>query len=88
MGKVVTHLRRLRLQVSAQRGVLVPMQEVADAVKMRRDRLNFLELGKFERVDTNELLALSAYYTKELNRPINVSDLLEIEMNNDTPLAA
>jgi DNA-binding Xre family transcriptional regulator len=88
MGKVVTHLRRLRLQVSAQRGVLVPMQEVADAVKMRRDRLNFLELGKFERVDTNELLALSAYYAKELNRPINVSDLLEIETNNDTPLAA
>jgi hypothetical protein len=51
MGKVVTHLRRLRLELSTQRGVLIPMQEVADAVKMRRDRLNFLELGKFERVD-------------------------------------
>jgi DNA-binding Xre family transcriptional regulator len=88
MGKVVTHLRRLRLQVSAQRGLLVSMQEVADAVGMRRDRLNFLELGKFERVDTNELLALSTYYATQLNREVNVGDLLEIDANSEAPIAA
>lgn len=80
--KVVSHLRRLRRELEVQENRDITVLEVAQATGLSRNRLTSLELGKFDRVDNDELIALSAYYTKGLGRPIAISDMLEIAPNN------
>lgn len=82
MAKVVSHLRRLRLEYAAKRGTPVPLNEVVEATGLSRNRLTALELGKFDRVDNEELITLSTFYTGVLKRAITIADLLEIDTNN------
>ncbi|RRR75572.1 MAG: hypothetical protein EI684_04400 [Candidatus Viridilinea halotolerans] len=87
MTKVVTKLRHLRLQAAAKRGTPLPMQEVANATGMLISRINYLELGKFERIDTRELLALSAFYSQQLDKLVDIADILSFDEQRETPLA-
>lgn len=82
MTKMVSHLRRLRYEYATKRGKHVPMHEVSRETGIGRGRLSALELGTFELVENNEMIALSTFYTKVLGRQIRIADLLEIEINN------
>jgi len=46
MAKMITKARELRLNLGAQRGTPVTLQEVADATGLERGALNKIELGK------------------------------------------
>ena len=88
MARVVSHLRRLRLEYAARRGTPVALQEVVEETGLSRNRLTSLELGKFDRVANDELMTLSTYYTKALGRIIVISDILEIDLNSKWGLIA
>lgn len=81
MGKVTTRLRGLRLEYRTMRNSPVTIQEVAEATGILRKRLTNLELGQFDRITTDEIERLCTYYTKALERPVSVSDLLEFDPN-------
>jgi|GEM_PF-4768767 DNA-binding Xre family transcriptional regulator len=82
MARVVSHLRRLRMEYAARRGTTVALQEVVEATGLSRNRLTSLELGKFDRVANDELTTLCAYYSEALGRTVVISDILEIDTNN------
>lgn len=88
MGTVKSHLRRLRLEYATQRAQNISVQEVADATNIRRDRLTNLELGKFDRITTEELTQLCAFYSRALGRTIRVGDIIDIDKISPGRVAA
>jgi DNA-binding Xre family transcriptional regulator len=75
MAKIVTKARQLRLNLGAQRGMAVTLQEVADAANIERAALNRIELGKTRGIDFETLEKLCAYYG------VGVGDILEYDLN-------
>jgi len=47
-----------------------------------RKRLTSLELGSFDEVSNSELIAVCAFYTRVLEKFVNVGDLLRYDPNN------
>lgn len=70
MPKIISKARQARLAYQARIGRPVSIQEVADAVGVDRKRLTQIELGRMERIDTDTLAKLCAFY--------GVSSLVEI----------
>lgn len=100
MPKLLYGTRGLRLEAQQKTGKLISVQKAADGItqkmrelsgdpeaKMDRNRLSNYELGKISETKTLELLAISAYYTKVLGRPINTSDIVGIDLNNKKAFA-
>jgi DNA-binding Xre family transcriptional regulator len=69
----------LRLNLGAQRGMAVTLQEVADAANIERAALNRIELGKTRGIDFETLEKLCAYYG------VGVGDILEYDPNIQKP---
>lgn len=82
MAKIVTKARQLRLNLGAQRGKAVTLQEVADAAQIERAALNRIELGKTRGIDFDTLEKLCAFYG------VGVGDVLEYDLNIRTPMSA
>lgn len=79
MARIVTKARQLRLNLGAQRGMAVTLQEVADAANIERAALNRIELGKTRGIDFETLEKLCAYYG------VGVGDILEYDPSILTP---
>lgn len=75
MARIVAKARQLRLNLGAQRGMAVTLQEVADAANIERAALNRIELGKTRGIDFETLEKLCAYYK------VGVGDILEYDLN-------
>jgi DNA-binding Xre family transcriptional regulator len=78
VARIVTKARQLRLNLGAQRGAAVTLQEVADAAKIERSALNRIELGKTQGIDFETLVKLCAFYG------VGVGDILEYDPNIQT----
>lgn len=78
MARIVTKARQLRLNLGAQRGMAVTLQEVADAANIERAALNRIELGKTRGIDFETLEKLCGYYK------VGVGDILEYDLNIQT----
>lgn len=82
MGKVLSHIRRLRRELEAKENRDVTVREMAERTGMTRVRMTNLELGKFDQVSNDEITALCTVYTAALGRPIGIADLFEYDPNN------
>jgi DNA-binding Xre family transcriptional regulator len=58
------------------------VEEAGTAMGIQRKRLTALELGGFEEVSNRELIAFCDFYSRVLERPINVGDILGYDPNN------
>jgi putative transcriptional regulator len=79
MPKIVTKVRRLRLERQLRENRPITLQEVAAASGIERAALNKIELGKTSRIDFDTLTRLCAYYG------VGVGDILEYDPNARTP---
>lgn len=69
--KIESKVRQLRFKYQAETGRKVPVQEVADAIGVSRERLTQIELGGMKEIDTDTLAKLCAFYK------VGVGDVLE-----------
>jgi DNA-binding Xre family transcriptional regulator len=69
--KIESKVRQLRFKYQAEVGRKVSVQEVADAIKVSRERLTQIELGGMKEIDTDTLAKLCAFYK------VGVGDVLE-----------
>lgn len=79
MARIVTKARQLRLNLSAKRGSVVTLQEVADATRIERAQLNRIELGKTSAIDFAILGKLCQFYG------VGVGDILEYDSTAPAP---
>lgn len=82
MAKIVSKVRKLRLDYQAKLGRMVEQKEVAEAVGVHENTLSRIEQGKISRIDFDTLVKLCGFYSKVLEREIGVGDLLEYDPNN------
>lgn len=82
MAKIISRARRLRVDLASRLERPVTVQEVADALGISRKRLTYIELGKFDEISTQELMAICTYYSTALGRSINTNDVLEYDLNS------
>ena len=83
MGKIVSKVRQLRLNLQAKEGRRISIQEVADQIGVSRVRLTNIELGNIERIETEELTKLCEFYR------VGVDQILEYDPSNKrAPLLA
>lgn len=82
MAKIVSKVRQLRLDYAAKIGRPVEQKEVADAIEVTEATLSRVERGKLTRIDFETLIKLCGFYTKALERPVQVGDILEYDPNN------
>lgn len=82
MARIVSRVRKLRMDYQAKLGRPVEQKEVAEAVGMHENTLSRIEQGKITRVDFDTLIKLCGFYSKVLERPIGVGDVLEYDPNN------
>lgn len=80
--KINSKVRQLRFKYQAEIGRKVPVQEVADALGVSRERLTQIELGTMKEIDTETLAKLCAFYK------VGVGDVLEYDPNIKTPSLA
>jgi DNA-binding Xre family transcriptional regulator len=69
--KIESKVRQLRFKYQVEIGRKVPVQEVADAIGVSRERLTQIELGGMKEIDTDTLAKLCAFYK------VGVGDVLE-----------
>lgn len=69
-GKIVSKARQLRLNLQAQEGRPVTVGEAADRIGIDRKVLTRFELGQFDRIDTDTLEKICAFYR------VDVGDVL------------
>jgi DNA-binding Xre family transcriptional regulator len=86
MGKIVYGARRLRLELQQREGRSISMQEIANAVKLERIRINKIEMGAIKEVKASELLVLCSFYTERLGRFVDTNEILRFDPNDKTTL--
>lgn len=79
MGTIVYGARSLRYELQEREGRAISMQEVANAVKLDRVRINKLELGDIKEIRASELLSLCSFYTERLGRFVNTNEILRFQ---------
>lgn len=84
MSGISSKARRLRLEYQAKIGRSVSVQEVADTVGLTRKALTNIELDKTERIDFETLRNICDFYSRVLERPVGVGDVLEYDPNKMT----
>jgi putative transcriptional regulator len=77
MPRVVTKARQLRLNLSAQRGRQVTLEEVADQTGITIAALSRIENNRNERIDFDTIMKLCTFYG------VPVGELLTIEENSE-----
>jgi DNA-binding Xre family transcriptional regulator len=82
VAKIVSKARALRLEYAARLGRNVTVEEAGTAMGIHRKRLTALELGSFDELSNRELIAFCEFYSRVLERPINIEDLLRYDPNN------
>jgi DNA-binding Xre family transcriptional regulator len=78
MPRIITKVRRLRLNRAAQEGRPITLQEAADAMGIERAQLNRIELGKTTAIRFDILTAICRYYG------VGVEEVLEYDPNIQT----
>lgn len=79
MPRIISKVRRLRLNKAAQEGRPITLQEAADAMGIERAQLNRIELGKTTAIRFEILTALCRYYG------VGVEEVLEYDPSIQTP---
>lgn len=79
MAKIITKVRRLRLERQLKENRAITVQEAADASGLERAALNRIELGQTRGIDFETLEKLCAYYG------VGVGDILEYDLSIRTP---
>lgn len=86
-GRIISKARKLRLEYAAKLGESVTVDDVARELGISRQWLTAIELGQMQQIGTNLLINLCEFYSRVLDRPINVGDLMEYTANKQTPIS-
>jgi DNA-binding Xre family transcriptional regulator len=89
VARIVSKVRKLRLDYQSKIGRLVDQREVAAAVGVHENTISRLEHGRLSRIDFDTLIKLCRFYSEVLERNVGVGDLLEYDpVNNKRDLEA
>lgn len=79
MARIRSRARKLRRELEDKEDRRVTVGEVAEGAGVSRKGLTFLELNKTSRAEFEMLVKLCGYYSRVLDRPIDVADILQYD---------
>lgn len=84
MARIISKVRKLRMDYQAKIERPIEQQEIAKAVGIHENTISRIEQGKLTRIDFDTLIKLCSFYSRVLERNIGVGDILAFDPTNNS----